>query len=305
MALGLRMYHARTVTGEVLPVSKAMQGQSLSCEGCRTPVVYNSEYTRGDGIKVGEYLRLAAGSRHEDMCKYNASHQIGILCGLGVAIEEADRPLVALANNRFELRLALPGSARAILNAPLPPEASTDEFKLRVARVWSGASLAPYCRSAAGIARIAAALEGQSSLAATMVVKDRGRSIPWRNFFFGENQGDRLLEYLESKGYKKNKHPVAVLVRPRKIENDPNGIPRAIRCRGEQVGDLSKKVLLMPWLNATAEILNSFELEEDYVVFGQWWIQGKRKVPDPKRNIFYENIAANVYQPAQVAKRRI
>lgn len=253
--------------GEVLPVSSKMKGRPLFCEDCRTPITYNKEYTRGDGIKVREYLRLAPKSRHQDRCKYNAINQIEILCGLGDAIEESERPLVALADSRFELRLAMPSDARAILDAALPPGADSDEFSKRVARVWSGAVLAPYCRSAAGVAKIAAALEGRGSLAASIVVRDRGRSVPWQNFFFGENQGDRLLDYLRCDRYRMNKHPLAVLVRPRQIEtgSDEEAF-QAIRCRGELVGEQSKRVFLMPRLKASAEILNSFELEEDYVV---------------------------------------
>lgn len=289
----------------MLPVSKQMRGQKpLYCDVCGAPVIYNGAYTRGDGIAVGEYLRLAPKSPHQDWCKYNALRQIEILCGLGTAIEECDRPLVKLTEHRFELRLALPRDAQALLNEHPPTQRNADEFKLRVARIWSGAALAPYCRSATGIARIAAALDGRSSLAKFVVVKNRGRSIPWSNFFFGENQGDRLWNYLASDSYKLSKHPLAVLVHSRQIESDPDGAPRAIRCRGERVGVEGKKEFLMPRLVASAEILNSFQPEEDYVVFGWWWAQGERKGNDSNA-ILYKNIAINIYQPAQFAERRI
>lgn len=231
MALGLKMFCARTAAGAIVDINGLQKGDDLTCDSCNTPIIYNSGSKRGDGIIVSAYLRLPSNGRHRNTCKHDAVGQITLLCGIGENLEDASRPLVALAQGKFELRLNIPAEAISGLSRAIPGPAAKGALgnvKQRVQQRWSGAVLAPYCRSAVGLARIAALVEPDASLANVVSVRNGHELIQWKNFFFGEKSGKRLVTLLRSKKFISRRHPVAVLIRTKTIESDATGASRTL-----------------------------------------------------------------------------
>lgn len=299
MALGIKMFSARTASGQVLRIEQIKAVQPLSCEHCGAKVKYTGPYERGDRIKVSAYLSLSSGARHHNRCEYDAKNQIEILCGRGESIADTERVIFPLAGGGYEFRLTIPSQAFAAARSGIAP--SPGNFQERVQRLWSGSELAPYCRKATGLAKIMALLAKDRTLESVVTIRWGDQKIPWRSFFFGEDEGASLLRRLRSKAFQASRHPVAVLVRTKRIELDGAGLPHAIQCGGERVGQAQAKKYLVPRLYGSPGVINSFDLDQDYVVFGEWYVQGALKGPNAN-GISFENANVRIFQSTQYCK---
>ncbi|MCG7394228.1 hypothetical protein MHY87_15080 [Microvirga sp. ACRRW] len=182
---------------------------------------------------------------------------------------------------------------------------SPEVVRQRHVQVWSGRTLEPYCRSAVGLAKIAALLEEKAELSALVSIRHRGRTIKWADFFFGEDSSPRLLKLLRSEDYQNAKYPVAVLVRPTKLCPSTNGRAEHIQCGREIVED-EPRTLMIPRLYGLPKILKSVRANEDYIIFGDWYASkpkddvGSNADPTPHNAVSFENISVNLHQSAQL-----
>jgi hypothetical protein len=195
MAKGLRMFRARnTAGGHLLTISQIRTRQSLICADCGTPIVYNRAHQRGDSTQVAAYLRLAQGRDHGPDCKYNLRSQVEALAALGRSLDEAAQPLRLLADGKYLLRLGIPGDGPTASQRTDETASTTDGKSIR--QVWSGRTLAPYCRTASGLARIAALVEHKPELESMVLIRHGDRRIDWNDFFFEKEEGARLVGLL-------------------------------------------------------------------------------------------------------------
>lgn len=290
MAKGLKMYRARNASGEIVAISQAMANQSLSCEGCGAPISYVSPYSRGGGkIKVAHHLRLAKGNDHNDDCKYTLEAQLRYLSAIGNDIDVSRRPLSLLANGKYRLRLNIIHD-RFKEFAHSPRGGDLESNRARTAQVWSGDMLAPYCRTAAGLARIAELLEDDFVVRRRIEVTYRASPIDWSHLYFGEGNAGRLVRYLRSARYTKSWHPVALLVRP-KIRKEGH-----LQCYAEEAKH--NAIYVVPRICAQPHLLSQLDLDRDYLVFGQWFASSElRRSSDGK--VAFDNIQVEVHQKAQ------
>ena len=269
MALGLRMFRAKDVTGALVQIEAIQPGQLLTCEFCNARVKFTGAHDRSNGARVAPYLSLIGNEVHESHCRNLAFNAILVVRDEGRSLDDAVQPIVELARHQYEFRLTIP--VRPATARPAGASASPANPRTRVETIWSGKEIAPYCRAAVGLARIAASVVGNASLEKHVKVSWRGQPIPWRSFYFGDGDAGNLLRLLSSPGYLALRYPIALLVRPKSIKPRARAGGLVMQCYSEIISASGGGNVVVPRIYFDKHLEDSFEIDHDYVVFGEWY----------------------------------
>lgn len=165
----------------------------------------------------------------------------------------------------------------------------------------SGERIAPYCRSAIGLARLWAFMEqaeNREELRETVSLRHEGRSIRWEDFFFSLDRYKKLLRHAE----KRRKHSVAVFVEvraePKRCENGTYKID----CVAKEIAGAPSEARVSPTIFTSESLAVLFDRRKRYIVFGDWSVARARETwvsEDGLRKIDYINVKINVFNEAQ------
>lgn len=307
MPKGLKMESARRAASGDVQVAVEVDGsdQGFLCDSCRTPVSWvRPHVVHGEDPElrrdVPAFFRLRTGGDHNVDCRYTAVGQLRQLVRESTAIEDEVNPFEQQEGQDLVFRVNIPQRQLRALRQNGEKTVPADEYVRRVERVWSGERLAPYCRSAVGLARLWALMDGShEELSASVSIQENGKTIAWNDFFFPFVRYDSLANKVERKSLK---HAAAALIVVRRHGVDRRGRPY-IEGRGKASLRTSDNAIVAPRIYVPQNLLDRFEVGSRYIVFGRWtnfpnqWTSDETDV-----SYRFRNVVCNVYQAAQFCR---
>lgn len=280
-------------------------GKDFLCAKCEAPVGHVSAYTIRAGDPdlerwVGAYFRLRAGSNHEEDCEYRPLGQVRALVASSRAVEDAADPFQDIdGGTKFEFRLSIPTE---LTQQQLPQMNTKEQYKEAINRVWSGREIAPYCRSATGLAKLWRAIEdaeGRAELRDAMKVVGSRGEIGWDEFFFGTENYAKLARKLKNRSMW---HPAAVLVHIRDSGTTKAGLPM-VRCSA-QIANTQRNSFVSVQVFGDSNVLDLLKVGKHYIIYGDWRFLSENnwKPAGVDRERKYQNIAITLHQAAQVSE---
>ena len=182
-------------------------------------------------MPIAAYLSLIPHHKHADSCKFNVNTYLSTLVAASSKLELMAPSLIeSPAGYRFRLNYLAEAHAelRALCRGAgaedAVPRAGTDF-------VPSAQRLAPYFRSAAGVARLRALALSAKEVENLIVIQYRERTISWKDFYFDDDCYLKLFKMLRSNG-RTLRHPVALAVTPKRYTESEgrNGQRYIVQC---------------------------------------------------------------------------
>ncbi|WP_138918476.1 hypothetical protein [Nitrospirillum viridazoti] len=275
----------------------------LLCSGCRVPVSWvrshvingEDEFLRRD---VPAFYRLKADGLHAADCPHVPKGQIVQLVGTSRAVEDTPDPFEDRGSDQFVFRINIPRNEISAQKVPGEGKLDGAAFKERAERVWSGTRLTPFCRSAVGLARLWALMDGShADIQNVVTIQDRGQDISWQDFFFPPIRYASLAHRVEDN---KLEHAAAALLVVRGFGQKPWG--PFVEGQG-MPGRTKEKSIIAPRVFVPERFMSEFEVGGRYIVFGTWKAdQNAWTSKDGKSSILFRNLNMTVYQKAQFCR---
>ncbi len=312
MAKGLRMEAAFDPAQNAVRKAEHVGSEETGflCEHCRVPVEHVSGYVvNGHDQRlrreVPSFFKLPSkgGAGHQPGCEHTPLGLVKALVHASEAVEDALNPFAeSEADGSYIFRINIAAHEVAQQGEPGEGKPSREEYRERIERVWSGERIAPYCRSAVGLARLWAIMEGAEGhrdLRQAVTIQDRGTVIKWEDFFFSMRRYSRLANRLQKGSIQ---HPVAALIEVRQLGNDRGGAFLDCVAMPEAGGEVETRIA--PKIYIPEKYAGAFQAHGRYIVFGNWryfepeqpWVS-----PDGKKTIRYRNIILRILNKAQFA----
>jgi len=307
MSNGIKLDKA-LIGGSVVSIEEISENiDGLKCPSCHAKIDYVSGYyTRNDDKKlrrfVNPYLRLEKGQKHSSNCQFTASGQIKIIVNSSTDVEKENNPLVERDTGDFIFRLNIPSKHMSKMKRK-GEKYNAKKFKERKARIWSGKSIAPYCKSATGLARLWELLEDSDErtyLEDRIEFRLNDQSISWRDLYYPFPRLGKLSTLLANKSLK---HPVAVLICIKNVITEKGR--NWVQCTPYHDKRYQERTYIGPSINGSQTLLKQFKPGQHYIVFGEWYYTGSKDCEyenDDGEITFqatYKNINVQVHQKAQ------
>lgn len=301
MPNGLRMdraFDAATGTFRLAADIGTGEGRFL-CDNCRCLVSWVRPHVVGGHDErlrrnVPAFFRLMPDVQHADGCGHTLGGRVVELVRESRAVEDAPDPFDDRQNGGYIFRINIPRQ-EVLAQQGEGEEYNPNLYRERVERVWSGERLAPYCRSAVGLARLWALMDDDhADLQRAVTIQDRGREIPWEQFFFPPTRYASLARRIETNDLD---HAVATLVVVRRHGHNQRG--PFVEGVGEP-GRTRERSIIAPQIYLPENLRANFQVGGRYIVFGTWnSYNNEWKSRDGKATITYRNLTMSIFQPAQ------
>lgn len=303
MPNGVRMdraFHSESNQTIMADAAEGLPGPFL-CDSCKASVAFvHTHIMNGQDEElrrvVPAFFRLQPGATHAATCSFTARGQIEQLVARAAAVEDEVNPFEPREGG-YQFRLNIPmeelqaALRREGVTRQLPPA----EFRRRIEAVWNGRRIASYCRSALGLARLWAFMEGRErgDCREAVSVLFRNQNIDWDDFIFPMERYDSLANRLHGTG--ELDHPAAVLVVGRTPSDKQReaGLISCVAVKNPRIHD--RDVRVSPTLRVPAPLYDRFVPGQRYLVFGRWF-RGSIKSVD---GIEYRGVKVEIHQAAQ------
>lgn len=218
--MGIRMSKARLITtNEKVEVNNATlemrEKKLLKCytEECNAKVTWARLSKKNYEIEK-KYYRLLKGEKHSTSCCYNTLGQVTMIAA------KTDKKIIEnINNNRYEFRLNIVCEALTTKVNKQTKENNLHKTmkKDRKEKIYkSEGTASPYLAVMKDIIKLRSEIEDNKELESIIKIKDKGKSIAWKNFYYEIGEEEKLYKYVEKKGYiykdkpKRLSHPICI-----------------------------------------------------------------------------------------------
>lgn len=304
---GIRMSTASHNGHPVIAAEIERKQNSYQCDSCGVEVSFVRRHiVRNDDPKlrrvVQAFFRLSRDTNHHLGCRYTPSGQVDEIVAQADAVEDGgENPFENHGPNEpVEFRLNIATDAQRQIIPPEEGQIPTEEYRERVARLWNGETLANYCRSATGLAKIWREMEsnkGRNELRDLVSFTHLGEQLNWDDFFFGIERYPHLRKHVLNGELVS---PVAALVHIRSID----GALRFINCTPMRNPWTKEDTRIGAQINGATHLLQQFEADCHYIVFGNFYSKQPSEwaVPGTEHIIRYQNLGISIHNTAQFCK---
>lgn len=218
--MGIKMSKARLIlTNEEVKVNNATlemrEKKLLKCytEECNAKVTWVRLSKENYEVK-NRYYRLLNGEQHCMECCYNTLGRVTIIA------KKADKKIIEnINNNKFEFRINIVYEAlntkdnKDGLNTNTHNTSEVDGQE----KVYKSVGVAsPHLAVMKDIMKLRSEIEDKKELEDIIKIKNKGKSIAWKNFYYELGEEETLYKYVYSNGYvykenlKKLSYPICI-----------------------------------------------------------------------------------------------
>lgn len=203
--MGIKMSKARLITtNEEIKVNNATlemrEKKLLKCytENCNAKVTWVRLSKKNDEVK-NRYYRLLNGEQHCMECCYNTLGRVMIIA------KKADKKIIEnINNNKFEFRVNIvyealnTNNAKAELNININNNSGNNKQE----KIYKPIGVAsPYLAVMKDIMELRIKIQDKKELENIIKIKNKGKSIAWKNFYYELGEEETLYKYIDNNGY--------------------------------------------------------------------------------------------------------
>ena len=218
--MGIKMSKARLMsTNEEVKVNNATiemrEKKLLKCytEECDAKVTWVRLSKENYEVK-NRYYRLLNGEQHCIECCYNTLGRVNIIA------KKADNKIIEnIKNNKFEFRVNIVYEALTTKDNKNGINANTnDTIEVdRKKKMYKSIGVAsPHLAIMKDIMKLRSEIENKKELEGIIKIKNKAKSIAWKNFYYEIGEEETLYKYIDSNGYvykgnlKKLSYPICI-----------------------------------------------------------------------------------------------
>ena len=282
---------------------KKIDNGDLLCAHCDAEVQYVSAYlSHASKVPVDAYLRLNRNEEHARNCENSVRGKLEKLVADSIALEDVSSIFEILGDASYIFRMNMLVDAEKAARQ-LSTSHANDEISDKAARGYDYArtkrNLESYFRSASGIAKIRALIEGEDKgnakyLTNKVKIKYKDRSVSWNSFYYDRSRYDVLFRRAARA---KIPHPVAIKVTIKgdlKHSELATYCPWSLQCYSKTTDE---GLVFVPRVNFPEENLAANMSTGTYIVVGKVWAN---KIKDKKSP--FRNFSVSIFNQYQVKK---
>lgn len=237
----------------------AYNGGPAHCPYCGIRLVHMPPYQRHNAA-VGAFYRRRAGVSHA-VCKYNESQRVNRI--VRFSTEFSNQQPIALGNDgKAKFLLQVIGGILRLEKSGLLPEAVRDaegNVVISPQRVRSQS-----LRTAKAILGLVSRIENTAELSELINLDHKGRTIPWRDFYFPSDRNLRLYRQA-NRGIE---FPIAMEITVKKVFPKEKKANYLINCHGEHIDENGSMVYFAPTIWVSDPVLAALFVESGtYLIF--------------------------------------
>ncbi len=253
------------------------------------------EHLRRD---VPAFFRLKSGLKHAGKCPCTVEGALDLLLRGSRAVEDGLPAEFEQVLGTLQFRLNIP----MVMTKKRQEAYPTEAFGERVGVIWKEGSLDSYCRSAVGLAIIWNSVDearDRRELSERVVIADRGKTLPWNQFFFPHSRYESLAKQLS----KKKKQPRAVALTVKNVRHRENQYS-VVQCAAVRTSERNGYLRVGPVILAPSTIAKKFRIGSQYIAFGDWFLgdENEYQIPETTHKIKFQNVMVTVHRAAQLAR---
>lgn len=296
--MGSKIASARLTNNKIVNVvsyEKNPQGK-ISCAtvGCNAELSFVSRHPRkcaSKTIEIPPCFRLKPSEIHANGCKYNISGALNI-----IAKSSQSEVFQAISDKKYEFRLhVLIKALRELSSIEVGKKSEGWGSGNESDKSYSNkGNLSNYLRTLKQIIELRVLCENNNELKSLIVLKFKGKKIPWSRFFF---DNENLTDFIKYYGGEKYTLPLSISGLIYKISEPMAKFPyHVVELHCPFVAPDSKGVVKKTVVQIVVkkpEVIKSLVIGDEYVFFGQWSVnvkESKNKIGPRNNTLVYQNI---------------
>lgn len=276
--MSIKMNKARFISNNSnveIDVITSSENGDLKCRYCEARVLYVSAYpreTKTGTTYVPAYLRLKSNEFHRPDCQYDTDRLIEMIVANSKDIEKESSIFSTNERGQYSFRLHMLLKA---INATFTNERADNDLGKEnglVAKTYTRSSqiLSSYIKSAAGIAKLKAIIDGddEKKLENSIQLIFDGKNISWNDFFYDTKNYAKVVKNILNT--ETDYHPIAICITIKNEikENEKKKYKYSLQCfTGDKTSINSVKQIEVPWvITADKEIATLFKVNGNYLI---------------------------------------
>ncbi|MGI0120348.1 hypothetical protein [Zooshikella sp. RANM57] len=302
MGKGIRMLFARKKDDpndkvyKIYELSTKDRG-NLRCEHCVANITYVPEYPKKNGSVISAYLRLLPKISHSHDCPNDVDNAVRRIVAKSEAVEDIEPIFDRLSKHEHIFRMNILVKAHQnMLDLSQAKIKNNQGNQHRTEYIQSEHKIAPYFRSATGIARIRSILDNEEDnrkyLEKIIKIEHDSKIMKWNEFYYDDSRYNELYQLLINK---KIKHPIALEVTPKgQFKESPNASLYKWNFQCYKQPDTENKAYIPRIYISNKDTLKKITPEKSHIVVGIPWL------PKNTDNPIFKNINISVHSTSQV-----